>query len=99
MLATNGDTHLGGDDFDHALVNWIADEFKKETGIDLRQDTMALHRVREAAEKAKCDLSSAMQTEINLPFITADAAGPEAPDEVAHAGEARADHRAGRERG
>ena len=76
VLATNGDTHLGGDDFDHALVNWIADEFNKETGIDLRQDTMALHRVREAAEKAKCDLSSAMQTEINLPFITADAAGP-----------------------
>jgi len=76
VLATNGDTHLGGDDFDHALVNWIADEFKKETGIDVRQDTMALHRVREAAEKAKCELSSSMQTEINLPFITADAAGP-----------------------
>jgi len=76
VLATNGDTHLGGDDFDHALVNWVADEFKKETGIDLRQDTMALHRVREAAEKAKCELSTAMQTEINLPFITADAAGP-----------------------
>ncbi len=76
VLATNGDTHLGGDDFDHALVNWIAEEFKKETGIDVRQDTMALHRVREAAEKAKCELSSAVQTEINLPFITADAAGP-----------------------
>ncbi|MFO0934773.1 MAG: molecular chaperone DnaK [Planctomycetota bacterium] len=76
VLATNGDTHLGGDDFDHALVNWVADEFKRETGIDLRQDTMALHRLREACEKAKCELSSAMQTEINLPFITADAAGP-----------------------
>jgi molecular chaperone DnaK len=76
VLATNGDTHLGGDDFDHALVTWVADEFKRETGIDLRQDTMALHRLREACEKAKCELSSAMQTEINLPFITADAAGP-----------------------
>jgi len=76
VLATSGDTHLGGDDFDHALLNWVADEFKRETGIDLRQDTMALHRVREACEKAKCELSSAMQTEINLPFITADAAGP-----------------------
>ena len=76
VLATNGDTHLGGDDFDHALVNWVADEFKRETGIDLRQDTMALHRLREACEKAKCELSSAVQTEINLPFITADAAGP-----------------------
>jgi molecular chaperone DnaK len=76
VLATNGDTHLGGDDFDQAVVNWVADEFKKESGIDLRQDTMALHRLREACEKAKCDLSNAMQTEINLPFITADAAGP-----------------------
>jgi molecular chaperone DnaK len=76
VLATNGDTHLGGDDFDQALVNWVAEEFKKESGIDLRQDTMALHRVREACEKAKCDLSNSMQTEINLPFITADAAGP-----------------------
>jgi molecular chaperone DnaK len=76
VLATNGDTHLGGDDFDQALVNWVADEFKKESGIDLRQDTMALHRLREACEKAKCELSGAMQTELNLPFITADAAGP-----------------------
>ena len=76
VLATNGDTHLGGDDFDHALLTWVAEEFKKETGIDLRQDTMALHRLREACEKAKCELSNSMQTEINLPFITADAAGP-----------------------
>jgi molecular chaperone DnaK len=76
VLATNGDTHLGGDDFDQALVQWVADEFKKESGIDLRQDTMALHRLREACEKAKCELSNAMQTEISLPFITADAAGP-----------------------
>ena len=76
VLATNGDTHLGGDDFDHALVNWVAEEFKRDAGIDLRQDMMALHRLREACEKAKCDLSGSMQTEINLPFITADAAGP-----------------------
>ena len=76
VLATNGDTHLGGDDFDHALLTWVAEEFKKETGIDLRQDTMALHRLREACEKAKCELSNSLQTEINLPFITADAAGP-----------------------
>jgi molecular chaperone DnaK len=76
VLATNGDTHLGGDDFDHALVTWAADEFKRDHGIDLRQDTMALHRLREACEKAKCELSSAMETELNLPFITADAAGP-----------------------
>jgi molecular chaperone DnaK len=76
VLATNGDTHLGGDDFDQAIVQWVADEFKKESGIDLRQDTMALHRLREACEKAKCELSNAMQTEISLPFITADAAGP-----------------------
>src|SRR5204863_9211186 len=72
----NGDTHLGGDDFDQAIVNWVADEFKKESGIDLRQDTMALHRLREACEKAKCELSNSMQTELNLPFITMDAAGP-----------------------
>ncbi len=76
VLATNGDTHLGGDDLDQVLVNWVADEYKRETGIDLRQDTMALHRLREACEKAKCDLSTAMQTEINLPFITMDASGP-----------------------
>jgi molecular chaperone DnaK len=76
VKATNGDTHLGGDDFDKVLVDHVADEFKKQNGIDLRQDPMALHRLREACERAKIDLSGAMQTEINLPFITADAAGP-----------------------
>jgi len=76
VKATNGDTHLGGDDMDQAIIEWITDEFKKEQGIDLTQDTMALQRLKEAAEKAKCELSSSQQTEINLPFITADAAGP-----------------------
>ena len=76
VLSTNGDTHLGGDDFDQRLIDWLADEFKKDQGIDLRGDPMALQRLKEAAEKAKCELSSAMQTDINLPFITADAAGP-----------------------
>ena len=74
--ATNGDTHLGGDDFDQRVIDWIADEFKKENGIDLRQDRMALQRLKEGAERAKIELSSTMQTEINLPFITADASGP-----------------------
>ena len=74
--STNGDTHLGGDDFDQRIIVWLADEFKKEQGIDLRQDKMALQRLKEAAEKAKKELSSSMQTEINLPFITADASGP-----------------------
>ncbi len=76
VKATNGDTHLGGDDFDQVLIDHIADEFKKSNGIDLRQDRMALQRLKEAAEKAKCELSSAMQTNVNLPFITADASGP-----------------------
>ncbi|MEJ2744759.1 MAG: Hsp70 family protein, partial [bacterium] len=76
VKATNGDTHLGGDDFDQRVVHWIADEFKREQGIDLRNDKMALQRLKEAAEKAKCELSSVTETEINLPFITADAAGP-----------------------
>lgn len=76
VKATNGDTHLGGDDFDQRVMDWIAEEFKREQGIDLRQDKMALQRLKEAAEKAKCELSSAMETEINLPFITADASGP-----------------------
>jgi molecular chaperone DnaK len=74
--ATNGDTHLGGDDFDQRIIDWLADEFKKEQGIDLRQDRMALQRLKEAAEKAKIELSSTQSTEINLPFITADASGP-----------------------
>lgn len=76
VKATNGDTHLGGDNFDQRVVDWIAEEFKKEQGIDLRKDPMALQRLREAAEKAKIELSSAQQTDINLPFITADANGP-----------------------
>ena len=76
VKATNGDTHLGGDDWDQRIVDWVADEFKKEQGIDLRQDRQALQRLKEAAEKAKIELSSLMETEINLPFITADASGP-----------------------
>ncbi len=76
VLSTNGDTHLGGDDFDEVLIHHIADEFKKEQGIDLRKDLMALQRLKEAAEKAKCELSSRTETDINLPFITADASGP-----------------------
>jgi molecular chaperone DnaK len=76
VKSTNGDTHLGGDDWDQCVVNWAADEFKKLEGIDLRQDRQALQRLREAAEKAKVELSSMMETEINLPYITADANGP-----------------------
>src|SRR4029078_6210283 len=76
VISTNGDTHLGGDDFDGVLINCVADEFKKEQGIDLRKDTMALQRLQEACEKAKKELSSASSTDINLPFITADANGP-----------------------
>jgi molecular chaperone DnaK len=76
VKATHGDTHLGGDDWDQRIVNWAADEFKKEQGIDLRADRQALQRLREAAEKAKIELSSVMETEINLPYITADASGP-----------------------
>src|SRR5512142_3036956 len=76
VKATNGDTHLGGDDFDQRVIDWIADEFKKDQGIDLRSDKMALQRLKEAAEKAKCELSTSMETDINLPFITADATGP-----------------------
>ena len=76
VKATNGDTFLGGDDFDQRVIDWIIDEFKKDQGIDLRQDRMALQRLKEAAEKAKIELSSTQSTEINLPFITADASGP-----------------------
>ena len=76
VKATSGDTHLGGDDFDQRIIDWIVGEFKQEQGIDLKQDRMALQRLKEAAEKAKCELSSVMQTEINLPFITADSSGP-----------------------
>src|SRR5213078_2866413 len=76
VKATNGDTHLGGDDFDQVLIDYVADEFKKQNGIDLRKDQMALQRLKEAAERAKKDLSQTANTEINLPFITADASGP-----------------------
>jgi molecular chaperone DnaK len=76
VKSTNGDTHLGGDDFDQRVIEWIVEEFRKEQGIDLRQDRMAVQRLKEAAERAKIELSSVMQTEINLPFITADASGP-----------------------
>ncbi|HEX8992375.1 MAG TPA: molecular chaperone DnaK [Anaerolineales bacterium] len=76
VKSTNGDTHLGGDDWDQRVVNWAADEFKRDQGIDLRNDRQALQRLREAAEKAKIELSSVMETEINLPYITADASGP-----------------------
>ncbi|MFV1950442.1 MAG: molecular chaperone DnaK [Nitrospinota bacterium] len=76
VKSTNGDTYLGGDDFDERIINWLADEFKKDQGIDLRGDKMALQRLKEAAEKAKCELSSSIKTDINLPFITADASGP-----------------------
>ncbi len=76
VKSTNGDTYLGGDDFDRALIDYVADEFQKEQGVDLRKDPMALQRLKEACEKAKIELSSALETEINLPFITADASGP-----------------------
>lgn len=76
VKSTNGDTHLGGDDFDHAVIDWLISEFKKEQGIDLNNDKMALQRLKEAAEKAKKELSSSLQTDINLPYLTADASGP-----------------------
>src|SRR6201747_106834 len=76
VLSINGDTHLGGDDFDQVLINFLADEFKRTEGIDLRKDPMALQRLKEASEKAKIELSSSMETSVNLPFITADASGP-----------------------
>ena len=76
VKSTNGDTHLGGDDFDQKVMDWLCDEFKREQGIDLRQDKMALQRLKEAAERAKSELSTVQQTEVNLPFITADASGP-----------------------
>jgi molecular chaperone DnaK len=76
VKSTNGDTHLGGDDFDQRIMGFLADEFLREQGIDLRQDRMALQRLKEAAEKAKCELSTALETDVNLPFITADASGP-----------------------
>jgi len=76
VLSTNGDTHLGGDDFDEVLINYLADEFRKKEGVDLRKDPMALQRLKEAAERAKCELSGSLETTVNLPYITADASGP-----------------------
>src|SRR5207249_11185348 len=76
VKSTNGDTHLGGDNIDQRVVEWITGEFKKDQGIDLSKDRMALQRLKESAEKAKCELSTVTETEINLPFITADASGP-----------------------
>ncbi len=76
VKATNGDTHLGGDDLDHRIIDWIVEEFRKDQGIDLSKDKIAMQRLKEAAEKAKCELSTVIETEINLPFITADASGP-----------------------
>ena len=76
VKSTNGDTHLGGDDFDHVIIDWLADEFKSDEGVDLRRDPMAMQRLKEAAEKAKIELSSSTSTEINLPYITATASGP-----------------------
>jgi len=76
VLSTNGDTHLGGDDFDDAIINWLASEFQAKEGVDLKKDAMALQRLREAAEKAKIELSSSAQTEINLPYVTANETGP-----------------------
>ena len=76
VLSTNGDTHLGGDDIDNVLIDWISEEFKRDHGIDLREDSMVMQRLRDAAEKAKIELSSTQQTDINLPFVTADASGP-----------------------
>ena len=76
VLSTNGDTHLGGDDFDQVLIDWLAEQFMKDEDIDLRKDPMALQRLKEAAEKAKIELSSSTQTEINLPYVTASPSGP-----------------------
>ena len=84
VLSTNGDTFLGGEDFDQRLIDYIVTEFKKEQGVDLSKDVLALQRLKEAAEKAKIELSSSQQTEINLPYITADASGPEAPGPEDH---------------
>jgi len=85
VKATNGDTHLGGDDFDQEIIDWLVAEYKKQEGIDLQKDPMALQRLKEAAEKAKCELSTTMQTEIHLPFITADKSGTKTLEHFAHA--------------
>ena len=90
VKSTNGDTHLGGDDFDQRLIDWLVTEFKKDQGIDLSKDAMALQRLKEAAEKAKMELSSTTQTDINLPFITADQSRAQAPEHDPHPGQVRA---------
>ena len=92
VLSTSGDTHLGGDDFDQRVMEWLVEEFRQETGVDLNQDRMALQRLREAAEKAKVELSSVTQTEINLPFISADHTGTQAPGADAGPGQAGTAH-------
>ena len=76
VKSTDGDVHMGGEDIDQKIVKWIADEFKKESGIDVTKDVLALQRLKEAAEKSKHELSTVMETEINIPFITSDASGP-----------------------
>ena len=96
VISTNGDTHLGGDDIDNLIIDWMIAEFKKANGIDLRNDKMALQRLKEAAEKAKIELSSVQETGINLPFITVGAGRPDAPRHAPLAREARADDRAAR---
>ena len=98
VKATNGDTHLGGDDFDQRVIDWLLAEFKKDQGIDLAKDQQALQRLKEAAEKAKIELSSTSSTEINLPYITADADRAEAPRDDAHPGQARGPRRRPRSR-
>ena len=90
VKATNGDTHLGGDNLDQRVIDWIVAEFKQDQGIDLSKDKMALQRLKEAAEKAKSELSTTLETEINLPFVTADASGPKHLHAEADPGEARA---------
>ena len=90
VKSTNGDTHLGGDDFDQRLIDWLVAEFKKDQGIDLSKDPMALQRLKEAAEKAKMELSTTTQTDINLPFITADQSGPKHLNLTPHPGQVRA---------
>ena len=93
VKATNGDTHLGGDNLDQRVIDWIVAEFKKDQGIDLGKDKMAIQRLKEAAEKAKCELSTTLETEINLPFVTADASGPKHLSPEADPRQARADRR------
>ena len=106
VLATNGDTFLGGEDFDKRIIDYLAKEFQKESGVDIRRDPLAMQRLKEASEKAKIELSSRQQTEVNLPYITADAQRPEAPEHqpdarqarVARRGPDRADDRAVQDR-